>query len=282
MQDLLELIHQLRNDYSHEIVRSLMLIAVLLLIRVVVGRILSSNVSVPVEERRRWSISTRNFLFITGLAGIGMIWANELQTIAVSMLAFAAALILATKELILCVSGFVVRHASNSYSLGDHIEVGTIRGRVVDIGLLSTTVMEIGPQHNAHQMTGRALTFPNSLLLSNAVIRENYMGDYVMHIINIPMGYHIPPARAQRLLLEAAEQHCQQHVEAAREHMERMAERYLVDTPSVEPRIGMQAADEKRYQLILRIAIPAKERQRIEQAIIHQFMEQCYPDIPAK
>ncbi|RMD01554.1 mechanosensitive ion channel protein MscS [Aquitalea palustris] len=282
MQDLLELIHQLRTDYSHEIVRSLMLVAVLLLIRVVVGRILSSNVSVPVEERRRWSISTRNFLFISGLAGIGMIWANELQTIAVSMLAFAAALILATKELILCVSGFVVRHASNSYSLGDHIEVGSIRGRVVDIGLLSTTVMEIGPQHNAHQMTGRALTFPNSLLLSNAVIRENYMGDYVMHIINIPMGYHIPPSRAQRLLLEAAEQHCQQHVEAAREHMERMAERYLVDTPSVEPRIGMQAVDEKRYQLILRIAIPAKERQRIEQAIIHQFMEQCYPDIPAK
>jgi hypothetical protein len=135
-------------------------------------------------------------LFISGLAGIGMIWAEELQTIAVSMLAFAAALILATKELILCVSGFVVRHASNSYSLGDHIEVGNIRGRVVDIGLLSTTVMEIGPQHNAHQMTGRALTFPNSLL-SNAVIRENYMGDYVMHIINVPVGYAIPPTRAR-------------------------------------------------------------------------------------
>jgi small-conductance mechanosensitive channel len=209
-----------------------------------------------------------------------MIWAEELQTIAVSMLAFAAALILATKELILCVSGFVVRHASNSYSLGDHIEVGNIRGRVVDIGLLSTTVMEIGPQHNAHQMTGRALTFPNSLLLSNAVIRENYMGDYVMHIINVPVGYS--PTRAQHLLLAAAEEHCQQHVEAARVHMERMAERYLVDTPSVEPRIGMQAVDEKRYQLILRIAIPAKERQRIEQAIIYQFMAACYPDTAAQ
>ncbi|WP_239688780.1 hypothetical protein [Aquitalea magnusonii] len=52
MQDLLQLIHQLRTDYSHEIVRSLMLIAVLLLIRLAVGHILSSNVSVPVEERR--------------------------------------------------------------------------------------------------------------------------------------------------------------------------------------------------------------------------------------
>ena len=33
MSELLDLLHQLRNDYSHEIVRSLMLIAVLLLIR---------------------------------------------------------------------------------------------------------------------------------------------------------------------------------------------------------------------------------------------------------
>jgi small-conductance mechanosensitive channel len=281
MSDLISLLYQLRSDYAHEIVRSLVLVAVLVLIRVVVGRILASNVSVPVEVRRRWSVSTRNFLFVTGLAGIGMIWAEELQTIAVSMLAFAAALILATKELILCVSGFVVRQASNSYSLGDHIEVGSIRGRVVDIGLLSTTVMEIGPQHNAHQMTGRALTFPNSLLLSNAVIRENYMGDYVMHIINLPVAYAIPPARAQRLLLQAADEHCAMHVEAARIHMVHMAERYLVDTPSVEPRIGMQAMDEKRYQLILRIAIPAKERQRIEQAIIYQFLDTCYPEPPS-
>lgn len=62
----------------------------------------------------------------------------------------------------MCLSGGLVRQTSNSYSLGDHIEVGTVRGRVVDIGLLSTTVMEIGPNHSSHQMTGRALTFPTA------------------------------------------------------------------------------------------------------------------------
>jgi hypothetical protein len=60
MTDLIDLLRQLRADYSHEIVRSLMLVAVLVLIRLVVGHILSSNVNVPVEERRRWSVSTRN------------------------------------------------------------------------------------------------------------------------------------------------------------------------------------------------------------------------------
>jgi hypothetical protein len=66
-------------------------------------------------------------------------------------------------------------------------------------------------------------------------------------------------------------------MELARQHMEEMAKRYLVDIPSVEPRISIQPVDEKRYQLILRIAIPARERQRIEQAILHQFMGACYP-----
>ncbi|POA98342.1 mechanosensitive ion channel protein MscS [Chromobacterium sinusclupearum] len=277
MRTFLDLIAFLRENYSHEITRSLLLILTLLIIRIVVDRLLAANQGVPVEERRRWSVNTRNGLFLAGLAGIGFIWANELQTLAVSMLAFAAALILATKELIMCISGGVVRQMSDSYSLGDHIEIGTVRGRVVDIGLLSTTVMEIGPNHSSHQMTGRALTFPNSLLLSTPVIRENYMGEYVMHIINVPLAYTVPPAQAERLLMAAAENTCLPHMELARQHMEEMAKRYLVDIPSVEPRISIQPVDEKRYQLILRIAIPARERQRIEQAVLHQFMADCYP-----
>ncbi|MGC0153458.1 mechanosensitive ion channel domain-containing protein [Chromobacterium vaccinii] len=277
MRTILDLIAFLRENYSHEITRSLLLILTLLISRVAVDRLLAANSRVPVEARRRWSINTRNGLFVTGLAGIGFIWANELQTLAVSMLAFAAALILATKELIMCLSGGVVRQMSNSYTLGDHVEIGTVRGRVVDIGLLSTTVMEIGPNHSSHQMTGRALTFPNSLLLSTPVIRENYMGEYVMHIINVPMAYAVPPTQAERMLMSAAEGACQSHVEVARRHMEDMAKRYLVDIPSVEPRISIQPVDEKRYQLILRIAIPARERQRIEQTILHRFLADCYP-----
>ncbi|WP_227103302.1 mechanosensitive ion channel domain-containing protein [Chromobacterium rhizoryzae] len=275
---LFDLIGYLRDNYSHEIARSLILIAALLIIRLVMDRLLAANNSIAIESKRRWSVNTRNILFISGLAGIGLIWASELQTIAVSMLAFAAALILATKELIMCLSGGLVRQTSNSYSLGDHIEVGAVRGRVVDIGLLSTTVMEIGPNHSSHQMTGRALTFPNSLLLSTPVIRENYMGDYVMHIVNVPMAYTVPPIRAERLLMAAAEESCQPHLEVARQHMEDMAKRNLVDIPSVEPRIALQPVDEKRYQLILRIAIPARDRHRIEQTILHSFLAQCFPE----
>ncbi|MTD33819.1 mechanosensitive ion channel family protein [Paludibacterium denitrificans] len=261
-----------------DLIRSAIWLVLLVFVRTSILRTISANPNVALEVRRRWTVGLRNGLFLLGMVGLIVIWASQLEAIAVSMVALAAALVVATKELIMCAGGSLLRSVSNCYDLGDHIEVSHYRGRVVDINLLSTTIMEIGPRHDSHQITGRAIAFPNSLLLANPVIKENYMGHYVIHIITVPMAYAIPPARAERLLKAAADQACLPHVEDARQHMERMAARHLLDIPSVEPRIAVQPVDDKRYQLILRVAIPAKERQRIEQAILHQFMDACFPE----
>lgn len=278
MQPLFNWVAGLSHLYVIDIIRSAALILLLVVVRNMVMRAISANPKVPVEARRRWAINLRNGLVILGLIGLVTIWAKELETIALSMVAFAAALVVATKELIMCVGGSVIRTMSNSYDLGDHIEVANLRGRVVDINLFSTTIMEIGPRHDAHQLTGRAVSFPNSLLLSQPVVRENYMGDYVVHVTTVAVPYSVAPAQAERLLKAAAETACAPHVPAARQHMERIAARHLVDTPSVEPRIAIFPIDDKRYNLILRIAIPAKERHRVEQAILHQFMSSCFPE----
>lgn len=266
------------NSYGSDFFRSAVLVVVLLLVYGSIVRTIAANPRVPVDTRRRWMINIRNAMIIIGLAGFVTIWARELQTIALSMVAFTAALVVATKELLMCLGGGLVRSMSGSYELGDIIEIGTIRGRVMDITMLSTTVIEIGPRHDAHQATGRSLNFPNSLLLSQPVARENFTGDYVMHIITIPLPYSVRPARAERLLQEIANEACAPHLEGARRHMAMLESKLLMDTPSVEPRISLQPASEKEYRLIARIALPPRERQRIEQAILHRFMFECFPE----
>ncbi|MCW3479061.1 mechanosensitive ion channel family protein [Neisseriaceae bacterium JH1-16] len=268
--------NHLEHGYVVDLLRSFGLIAILILVRVVILRSLSANQHVPIEARRRWSVNLRNAGFLLGLFGLLTIWARELETFALSMVAFAAAMVVATKELIMCIGGAFLRTMSNSYTLGDHIEVGQYRGRVVDITLFSTTIMEIGPNHAAHQLTGRGISMPNSLLLTQAVIRENYMGDFVVHVITVPAAYSLDPASTEALLLDSARVICDPFLADARRHMNHIEERYLIDIPSVEPRIAIQPVDEKQYRLILRVAIPAKERHRVEQAILHRFMFQTY------
>lgn len=266
------------QSYGADLLRSAVLVLVLLLVHASIARTIAANPQVPVDTRRRWAINVRNTMIIIGLAGFVIIWARELQTIALSMVAFAAALVVATKELLMCLGGGLVRSITNSYELGDIIEIGGMRGRVQDITMLGTTLIEIGPRHDSHQLTGKAVTFPNSLLLTQSVVRENFTGDFVMHIVNVPLPYSVRPAHAERLLQEIAADVCAPWLEDARRHMAMLEHKLLMDTPSVEPRIALQPTSEKEYRLIVRIALPPRERQRAEQAILRRFLFACFPE----
>src|SRR5690606_33971720 len=84
------------------------------------------------DVRRRWVVVLRNASVLLLILGLLSIWAEELQTLAVSLIAFAVALVIATKELILCASGAVVRAAGDAYGVGERVEINGLRGEVVD------------------------------------------------------------------------------------------------------------------------------------------------------
>lgn len=269
-------INLLEKGFMNDVIKSVLFVLFLIVLRAVILRMLSLNKKISMETMRRWAVNLRNAVLLLSLIGMFTIWAQQLSNFALSMVAVAMALVLATKELIMCLAGGFLRTITNSYTLGDHIEIGAYRGLVVDIDMLSTTIMELGPEHMVHQFTGKAISLPNSLLLSNPVIRENYMGEYVVHVITIPVANEIDVQRCETLLMESAQEICAPFIEDARRHMLRIEKRHLVDTPSVEPRIAIRPVDEKHYVFIVRIAIPASERHRVEQAILHRFMRATY------
>ena len=114
------------------------------------------------EVRRRWVVNIRNASLVAMLVGLMMIWAEPLHTLAVSFIALTVALVIATKELIVCVSGAAVRAVSKSYAVGDRIEIAGKRGDVVDQNRTWTVQPSVyrsrncrseqpAPQHAAHQ-----------------------------------------------------------------------------------------------------------------------------------
>ena len=68
------------------------------------------------------------------------------------------AIVLATKEIIMCLSGAIYRASSGTFKVGDRVEIGAFRGDVIDQTLLATTILEIGPGQAIHQHSGRTVT----------------------------------------------------------------------------------------------------------------------------
>lgn len=251
---------------------SLILLAVVLTLRLILVRAVLSRESLSVETRRRWTVNIRNALALVFIIGLIFIWAHQLSAFAVSLVAIAVALVLATKELILCISGTVLRVGVNAYSMGDRISIGGIRGNVVDQSLLATTVLETGPNHVSSQYTGRAVVFPNSLLLSSPLINETYMKEYIVHVLTVPLTTDDDWQAAERILLDIAKAECGPFMDEARLHMKELEGKNWLDAPSVEPRVSLHVPEPGRINLLLRIPTPAHRTSRVEQAILRRFL----------
>jgi small-conductance mechanosensitive channel len=226
------------------------------------------------DARRRWIVSIRNGSLVVVVLGLIMIWADPLRTLAVSFIALAVAVVIATKELILCVSGAVVRAVSKSYAVGDRIEIAGKRGDVVDQSLFTTTLLEIGPGQSSHQYTGRAIVVPNSLLLNTPLINETFTHDYVLHVFCIPLHATDGWQRAEQILLEAAQIECSPFLDQARLYMKNIESQHGLDAPTVAPRVTLQIPEPGKINLLLRIPAPSRRKGRLEQAILRRYLSE--------
>ena len=257
--------------------KSILWLLSLLIIRTLIVRAISRNPTLSMEAKRRGVVSVRNTVVFALLVGLVVIWAHELEAFAVSLVALAAALVLATKELILCLSGAALRVGGKVYAVGDRIQIAGHRGVVLDHDVFATKLLEIGPGQASHLYTGRVTVFPNSLLFTNALVKENPSQEYGLYILTVPLKDKDEWRDAERHLLDAAKAECAPFMEEAGRHMKLLEQTTLLEAPSPEPRITIQLIDAGRIQLVLRFPAPDRGRSRIEQAILRRYLTASAP-----
>lgn len=229
-----------------------------------------------VEEKRRLMVVSRNISFSLCLFGLFGVWAAQIQHFALSMVAMAAAVVLATKELIMCLLGSLLRAVTKQYSVGDFIEINHIRGRVVDINWLNTLVMQIGPHPQIGRLSGKTVSFPNSLLLSAPLFRDNILGNYVVHMFEIPVPIHLDADAIIPKLERVLEEKTSAYVHEISAYFEEVQLQKLFITPAAQATIAPVPHDDKVYKLVVRFASPLTLRLSIQQAILDEFMRIQY------
>ncbi|MEY4704027.1 MAG: hypothetical protein RL042_223 [Nitrospirota bacterium] len=257
--------------------KSLLWLLSLLIARALLVRAIARNPALSMEVKRRWVVSVRNTILFALLVGLVVIWAHELQAFAVSLVALAAALVLATKELLLCWSGAALRVGGKVYEVGDRIQIAGHRGVVLDHDIFATKLLEIGPGHASHLYTGRVTIFPNSLLFTNALIKENPGQKYGLYTLVIPLRDKDDWRDAERHLLDAAQAECSSFMEEAGRHMKLLEQASLLEAPSPEPCSTIQLSETGHIQLVLRFPAPDRGRSRIEQAILRRYLAAVAP-----
>ncbi|GAB4192500.1 MAG: mechanosensitive ion channel family protein [Simkaniaceae bacterium] len=226
------------------------------------------------QQRLRWIGYVRNIFFAILLLGLIYIWGEAIHGLAVSVFAIAFALVFAVKELFMNMNGALVRFRGGAYDIGDRIEIKNIRGDVIDMSLLTTTVLEVGRGAAAHQYTGKRIVFPNNLLLTDPVVNESFLENYYMNNIRFPLHIGDDWKAAKEILLRIAQEECAPYIEQARYRFRKIEKNKSLELPSVEPKISIQIPDPDTIHLHLRIPSPGHLKGRLEQVVVTRFLDE--------
>jgi len=199
------------------------------------------------------------------------LWLPQIQHFILSVTAIAVAMVIATKELILCITGAVLLRTSRAFSIGDWISIGDRFGEVIECNVLTTSIQEIESKY--YTSTGRTVTLPNSMFLSQSVVNQNFIRRYRFHRFAITIEPDAFPMDAQEKLLKRIESVTEPFLETARRYNAMLEKRTGIDIPDANPSVDFSTNEIAKIVTTICIFCPTDEIAMLEKSMMREFFE---------
>lgn len=263
-------------DYllTNKFVLTLLVLSVIMLLKRIALAQIRGDVSFLSEEQRKWMSRTKNGAFAASLLILFLLWKSEISQFALSVTAIAIAIVVASKEIILCFTGSIQRASSRSFRMGDWIEVGKVCGEVIEHNMMATVIQEIDLQHGQYHYTGKTATLPNSLFFTHPVKNLNFMKRYVFHNFSIVVPRFVNLYPLLPIMHERMDAHFTHFIDVARRYNSMIEKHAGVDLPSAEPHIEITSAPAGEQIVHFMIFCPTEKANHLEQLIRQDFMQE--------
>lgn len=208
------------------------------------------------------------FVVVFGFALLG----GALGNLATVFAIIGAGLALAFQDLAKSAAGWLYLIGQRGLGPGARIEVDGIVGEIVDVGVLKTTVLEVGNLVYGRQSSGRLASIPNSHLLGQSVLFTTDFSPFAWNEVQFLLTYESDWRRGKELL-EGFAREVTEDIEPETERAFRELERrYAFKYGALTPIVYVAAAD-SGVQLTLRYLTHIRRRRGSADHITRRMLE---------
>ena len=240
----------------------------------------------PERERGRfWMVQGLRLLLLALLLwGVVRIWFADAGRLGTVIGLATAGVAVALQRVITSFAGYLIILRGRVYTVGDRITVGGVRGDVVAVGFMQTSVLEMGEPARVQtgdptswitgrQYTGRIVSVTNDRIFETPVYNYTREFPYLWEEIVMPVKYGADRRAAEQILLDVARRHTDAVMTEAAPALERLAHRYLVpDAASIEPRVYLRLTD-NWVELTLRFVSRVREVRSLKDAMSRDILD---------
>ena len=220
---------------------------------------------------------TRKFItflgYLAALIVVVTIYSNRFGGLAVALGVGGAGIAFALQEVVASVAGWFAISFAGFYKIGDRVQLGGIKGDVIDIGVLRTTVMEIGEWVKGDLYSGRVVRIANSFVFKEPVF--NYSGDFpfLWDEIVLPVKYGSDRLLARRIIESVADEVVGEYARQAAHAWKNITSLYLVEHAIVAPTVTLTAND-NWMEFTLRYVVDYKGRRTTKDRVFTRLLEE--------
>ena len=256
---MVDLIDKLLNESLYlKVLIGLVGVTIILGLARLLQRTLTKSIENPdLRYRMRKMIVFLGYLLaILFLAGI---FSNQLHSIVIALGVVSAGIAFALKEVIVSVAGWLAISSGRFYNIGDRVKLSGTIGDVIDIGVFSTTLMEIGEWVKGDQYSGRVVRIANSFVFTEPVYNFSADFPYLWDEIVLPVKYGSNIQMTRSILQQTAEEVVGKYSQPARDQWKEMYKKYRLEHESVDPVVTLTAND-NWLEFTLRYIVDYKKR----------------------
>jgi small-conductance mechanosensitive channel len=168
---------------------------------------------------------------------------DDLRVLATTLGLVSAAVVISLQDVCASFCGWFVIMVGQKFTIGDRLEIEGVRGDVLDIQLLRTTLLELNNWLGVDQPTGRVIIVPNNFIFKSKVFSFTHGHPYIWGKIEVTITYATPAAGATALFQKVLEEETREDFAEARRVSAEMERRYGVEDADYRPKIYTRIAD---------------------------------------
>jgi len=267
----MDAIQQWFKDYPllQSILKYLVIVVFVLLCVQFIRRFLKKNIAnTSVRYKSQKGIELLGYFllaFVTVLYFTGSI-----KDFTVTLGLLSAGLAFTLQELILSIAGSIYIFVVKVYEPGDRIEINGIKGDVIDVDSIYTTMMEIGQWIESDNYTGRIVKLSNAFVFKGPVYNYSKDFPFIWDEFNLPIRYGSDIELAKAIIIKAATTTLAEYTKASKDQWKDVVTKYYIEDAMVEPTLATTLTD-NWVKFNLRYIVDYKKR-RVTKHVLNDLI----------
>jgi len=242
----------------------------------IVIKTLQKNIFIKINDNqnRYRAKKAGNFAgYVLTIILLTIVFSDKLGGFTVALGVAGAGIAFALQEVIASVAGWVTILFGGFYKTGDRVQLGGIKGDVMDIGILRTTIMETGQWVDGDLYNGRIVLIANSFVFKEPVF--NYSGEFpfLWDEIKIPIQYGSNYDKTKQILLKIGQGIAEELTETSRAKWQELQNKYRLEDAITNPVVSLVAND-NWVEFTLRYVVGYKKRRATKTELFTQLLKE--------